>query len=82
MHLSRSADYVVLKGRFLVAEITDREGRSIVANLYRNPQDFVEDRAMERQLPLRVKNPQPYHPGYCSCARQGSCGDAASHSRA
>ena len=30
MHLSRSADYVVLDGRFLVAEVVEREGRSIV----------------------------------------------------
>jgi hypothetical protein len=77
MRLSRSADYIVLDDRFLIAEITDREGRSIVANLYRNPGDFVSDQPMERQVSLRLRNPQPYHRGCCSYARQRSSADAS-----
>ena len=73
MHLSRSADYVVLDGRFLIAEVLEREGRSITAILYRNPKDFVEDVATERQVRLRLMNPRPYHRGCSTFGRQGSC---------
>lgn len=71
MRLSRSADYVVLDGRFLIAEVLGREGRSITANLYKNPKAFVEDDAMERQAQLRLTRPQPYHRGCSRYARQG-----------
>ncbi len=71
MRLSRSADYVVLEGRFLIAEVLEREGRSIVANLYKNPEAFVRDDAMERQAQLRLRRPQPYHQDCLTYARQG-----------
>jgi hypothetical protein len=77
MRLNRSADYIVLGDQFLIAEITDREGRSIVADLYRNPEDFVSDRAMERQVSLRLRNPRPYHRGCSSYARQRLSADAS-----
>lgn len=76
--MSRSADYIVLDGRFLIAEVTDREGRSIVADLYRNPGDFVSDQAMERQVSLRLRNPRPYHRGCSTYARQGLSAGAPS----
>lgn len=71
MRLSRSADYVVLEGQFLIAEVLKREGRSITANLYRNPEAFVSDDAMERQAQLRLTRPQPCHRGCSTYARQG-----------
>lgn len=71
MRLSRSADYVVLDGQFLVAEVLEREGRSITANLYKNPKDFVEDVATERGVRLRLMNPRPGHRGCSPYARQG-----------
>ena len=73
MNLTRSADYVVLDGKFLIAEVLDRVGRSITANLYRNPDEFISDSAMERRASLRLTNPQPYHRGCLRAARQGSC---------
>jgi hypothetical protein len=72
MRLSRSADYVVLDGAFLIAEILRREGRSITANLYKNPEAFVSDDAMEREVRLRLMNPRPCHRGCLTFARQGS----------
>ena len=71
MRLSRSADYVVLDGAFLLAEVLRREGRSIAANLYKNPEAFVSDDAMERDVRLRLMRPQPCHRGCCSYDRQG-----------
>jgi hypothetical protein len=71
MRLNRSADYVVLDGRFLIAEVLEREGRSIVANLFKNPKAFVSDDAMEREVRLRLRNPRPYHRGCSTFARQG-----------
>jgi hypothetical protein len=73
MSLSRSADYVVLDGRFLIAEVLNREGRSITANLYKTPEAFVRDEAMERRVGLRLTSPQPYHRGCSTFACQGSC---------
>lgn len=58
MQLSRTADYIVLEGRFLIAEVLEREGRSIIANLYVNQGDFVSDHAMERQVGLRFSLPR------------------------
>lgn len=71
MRLSRSADYVVLDGRFLMAEVLERKGRSITANLYKNPEAFARDDAMERQAQLRLKRPQPCHRGCLPSAHQG-----------
>lgn len=45
-------DYVVLDGDFLVADILHREGRSIVADLYLNAQDFERGKPMERKVGL------------------------------
>lgn len=72
MRLSRSAEYVVLDGGFLVAEVLRREGRSITANLYKNPEAFVSDDAMERDVWLRLMSPQPCHRGCCRYDRRGS----------
>ncbi len=69
MCLSRSADYVVLDGSFLIAEVLESRGRSITANLYKNPKAFVEDDAMERRASLRLTNPRPYHRGCPTFAR-------------
>ena len=77
MHLSRSAEYVVFDGKFLVAEVLDRSGRSITANLYKNPEAFVQDDAMERDVNLWLRCPQPYHRGCLTFSRQGSSEDAA-----
>ena len=77
MRLNRSADYVVLNGRFLIAEVLEREGRSITANLYKTPEAFVRDDAMERQTRLRLMNPRPCHRGCLPYDRQGSSEGAA-----
>lgn len=71
MRLSRSADYVVLDGQFLIAEVLDRAGRSITANLYRNPNDFIADQAMERSVDLWLRKPPPYRRGCSTYARRG-----------
>ena len=47
-------DIVVREGRMLVAEIADKNDRSITANLYRNLDDFREGRAMERGANLTL----------------------------
>ena len=70
--MSRSAEYVALEGRWLIAEILVRKGRSIVANLYKNPGAFIADDAMEREVGLRLRNPRPCHRGCSTFARQGS----------
>ncbi len=46
-------DYVILDGRMLVAAIRERDGRSITADLYRNPEDFRKGMAIERGVRLQ-----------------------------
>jgi len=77
MRHSRSADYVILDGRWLIVEILEREGRSVTANLYRNPKEFIEDQATERRVGLRLTCPRPYHRGCSTYGRQGSSAGAA-----
>jgi hypothetical protein len=73
----RSPTYVVLGGRILIAELLEREGRSITANLYRNSLEFVRDEAMERQVQLDLRSPQPSHRGCLTCDCPGLSADAA-----
>lgn len=47
-------DYVVLDGGFFVADILHWKGRSIVADLYLNAQDFEHGKPMEREVKLAV----------------------------
>lgn len=70
MTLERTADYVVLDGRFLLAEIVAREGRSITANLYKNPKALEQGDVMERGVRLWL-NRQPYHLGCSTFSRPG-----------
>ena len=52
--VSREPEYVVLDGAFYPAEITDRKGDSMVANLYRNLAEFEAGRTMERDVRLKA----------------------------
>lgn len=47
-------EFVILNGMWLVADIKQRDGNSMVADLYRNLSDKQADKAMERQVSLEL----------------------------
>lgn len=56
LHRAVPSEFVVLDGQMYFAEVTRRDGDSMVANLYRTKADMKAGRAMERAVALEPQS--------------------------